>query len=52
MLNNSFQPIEEIRILRTYLRQRENMVSATSTCIRHMQKALTRMNLQPVNVIQ
>jgi transposase len=51
LLNNSFRPVEEIRILRTYLRQRENMVAATSTCIQHMQKALTQMNLQLANVI-
>jgi transposase len=51
LLNNSFRPIEEIRILRTYLRQRENLVAATSTCVQHMQKALTQMNLQLANVI-
>jgi transposase len=51
LLNNSFRPTEEIRILRTYLRQRENLVAATSTCIQHMQKVLTQMNVQLANVI-
>ena len=32
LLNNSFRPPEEIQILRTYLRQRENLVTAASTC--------------------
>src|SRR5271165_2062536 len=47
----SFRPAEEIRVLRSYLRQRENLVSAASTCIQHMQKALTEMNVQLANVI-
>jgi hypothetical protein len=28
LLNNSFRPPEEIQVLRTYLRQRENLVTA------------------------
>jgi len=51
LLNNSFQPAEEIRVLRTYMRQREKLVAAASTCIQHMQKALTEMNIQLANVI-
>ena len=51
LLNNSFRPTEEIQILRTYLRQRENLVAAASKCVQHMQKALTQMNLQLANVI-
>ena len=46
LLNNSFRPPEEIRVLRGYLRQRENLVAAAATCIQHMQKALTEMNIQ------
>ena len=38
-------------MLRSYLRQRENLVSAASTCVQHMQKALTEMNVQLANVI-
>jgi transposase len=51
LLNNSFRPTDEICILRSYLRQRESMISAASTCIQHMQKALTEMNVQLANVI-
>jgi transposase len=51
LLNNSFRPAAEIQVLRTYLRQRENLVAAGSTCIQHMQKALTQMNVQLANVI-
>ena len=51
LLNNSFQPAEEIRVLRTYMRQREKLVAAASTCIQHIQKALTEMNVQLANVI-
>src|SRR3954454_8011329 len=51
LLNNSFRPTEEIQVLRTYLRQRENLVTASSTCIQHMQKTLTQMNVQLANVI-
>jgi transposase len=51
LLNNSFQPAEEIWILRTYMRQREKLVAAASTCIQHIQKALTEMNIQLSNVI-
>jgi transposase len=51
LLNNSFLPSEEIRVLRTYLRQRENLVASAGTCIQHIQKALTEMNVQLANVI-
>jgi len=51
LLNNSFRPPDEIRVLRGYLRQRENLVAAAATCIQHMQKALTEMNIQLANVI-
>jgi transposase len=51
LLNNSFRPAEEIQVLRTYLRQRDNLVAASSTCIQHMQKTLTQMNVQLANVI-
>jgi hypothetical protein len=51
LLNNSFHPAEEIWVLRTYMRQREKLVVGASTCIQHMQKALTEMNIQLANVI-
>ena len=51
LLNNSFRPANDICILRSYLRQRDNLVRLASMCIQHMQKALTEMNLQLTNVI-
>jgi transposase len=51
LLNNSFLPPAEIRELRTYLRQRENLVVGAATCIQHLQKTLTEMNVQLANVI-
>ncbi|MGH9434046.1 MAG: IS110 family transposase [Terriglobia bacterium] len=51
LLNNSFRPPEEIRVLRCYLRQRENLVQQAGVCIQQMQKVLTQMNIQLANVI-
>jgi transposase len=51
LLNNSFQPRDQIRVLRTYWRQRTEQVRAASMCIQRMQKAMTEMNLQLANVI-
>jgi hypothetical protein len=51
LLNNSFRPAEEIGVLRSYMRQRENLVTAVGTAIQHIEKALTEMNIQLPNVI-
>ena len=51
LLNNSFQPTSQIRVLRTYWRQRAEHVQAAASCIQRMQKALTQMNVQLANVI-
>jgi hypothetical protein len=51
LLNNSFQPTDEIRVARTYWRQRAEHTHAASTCVQRMQKALTQMNVQLANVI-
>jgi transposase len=51
LLRNSFHPTAEIRVARTYWRQRGDHVRAISTCIQRMQNALTQMNLQLANVI-
>ena len=51
MLNNSFQPVSEIRVLRSYWRQRAEHVRGAATCIQRMQKALTQMKVQLANMI-
>jgi transposase len=51
LLNNSFQPTSEIRVLRTYWRQRAEHVQGAASCIQRMQKALTQMNVQLANVL-
>ncbi len=51
LLRNSFRPSREIRTLRTYWRQRHDLVRSTGRHIQRMQKALTRMNIQLANVI-
>jgi transposase len=51
LLSNSFQPSAEIRMLRTYWRQRGTHVAGAATCVQRMQKALTQMNVQLANVI-
>ena len=51
LLSNSFQPLSEIRVLRTYWRQSGEHVRGAATCIQRMQKALTQMNVQLANVI-
>ena len=44
-------PEGDIAVLRSYLRQRENLIQNSSTHIQRMQKALTQMNLQLHKVI-
>ena len=51
LLNNSFQPTDEIRIARTLWRQRGNLVAEASSTIQRMQKVLTEMNVQLSNVL-
>ena len=51
LLNNSFQPTVEIRVARTYWRQRSEHIHGASSCVQRMQKALTQMNVQLANVI-
>jgi transposase len=51
LLSNSFQPPSEIRVLRTYWRQRAEHVAGAATCVLRMQKVLTQMNIQLANVI-
>ncbi len=51
LLNNSFQPTDEIRIARTLWRQRSNLVAEASSVIQRMQKVLIEMNVQLSNVL-
>jgi hypothetical protein len=51
LLNNSFQPSDEIRIARTLWRHRGNLIAEASSAIQRMQKALIEMNVQLSNVL-
>jgi transposase len=51
LLRASFIPNEEIRELRTYVRQRENLVELGAQNIQRMQKAFELMNIKLHNVI-
>ena len=51
LLNRSFRPTDDIGGLRSYLRQRDTLISAAATCIQHRQKARTEMNVHLANVI-
>ncbi len=46
LLQKSFQPDNEQRILRTYVRQRKNLITIASDSVRRMQKALELMNIK------
>ena len=46
LLKGAFRPDDDICILRSLVRQRDNKVKEQSRCIAHMQKALTQMNIQ------
>jgi transposase len=51
LLNNSFQPTDEIRVARSLWRQRGNLIAAASSAIQRMQKVLTEMNIQLSTVL-
>jgi len=51
LLQKSFQPDNEIRLLRSYTRQRKNLILLGSDSIRRMQKALELMNIKIHTVI-
>ena len=46
LLSGAFRPDEDIRRLRSYLRQRAMLVEYASQHVQHMQKALTQMNVK------
>ena len=52
LLSGAFRPEEEIRRLRSYLRQRAMLVEHAAQHVQHMQKALTQMNVKLQHVIR
>lgn len=51
LLSGSFRPEAKICVLRSYMRQRQMLISNASRYIQQMQKALTQMNLKLHQVI-
>jgi transposase len=51
LLRNSFRPAQEIRTMRTYWRQRNDLIQSAARHVQRIQKALTQMNLQLANVL-
>jgi transposase len=51
LLNNSFQPSDAVRGMRTLWRHRGGLVAQASSAIQRMQKALIEMNIQLSNVL-
>jgi hypothetical protein len=51
LLSRSFRPEAKICVLRSYMRQRQMLISNASRHIQQMQKALTQMNLKLHQVI-
>jgi transposase len=51
LLRNSFRPSQEIRTMRSYWRQRNDLVQSAGRHIQRIQKALTQMNIQVANVL-
>jgi transposase len=51
LLRNSFRPPREIRMMRTYWRQRNDLVRSAARHIQRIQKTLTQMNMQLANVL-
>lgn len=51
LLQKSFQPDHEIRLLRSYTRQRKNLILLGSDAVRRIQKSLELMNVKVHTVI-
>jgi transposase len=51
LLRGSFHPEEKIAHLRSYMRERDHIIKDRSRYIQRMQKALVKMNLLLVNVV-
>jgi transposase len=46
LLRNSFQPPDEIRVMRTMWRHRAKLVAEAGSCIQRIGKSMTEMNIQ------
>jgi transposase len=51
LLAGSFRPEDQICVLRSYIRQRDNLIKSACVHVQRMQKALTQMNVQLHRVI-
>src|SRR5436305_12563429 len=51
LLRNSFRPSPEIRALRTYWRQRHDLVRSAGRHLQGLEKGLTQMNIQLADVL-
>jgi transposase len=51
LLNNSFQPSDAVRAMRTLWRHRSGLIVQASSAVQRMQKALIEMNIQLSNVL-
>jgi transposase len=52
LLQGSFRPADAICVIRSYVRQRENLIDESSRHILRMQKALEQMNIQLHKVVR
>lgn len=51
LLSGSFRPDDQVCVLRSYIRQRDNLIRSGTVHVQRMQKALTEMNVQLHRVI-
>ena len=51
LLSGAFRPDDQVCVLRSLMRQRSMLVSCAADHIRHMQKALTQMNVKLQHVV-
>jgi len=51
LLSGSFRPENQVCVLRSYIRQRDNLIRSAAVHVQRMQKALTEMNVQLHQVI-
>ena len=51
LLTASFRPADQVVVLRSYLRQRQMLISYSGQHVQHMQKALEQMNVKLAEVV-